>query len=405
METSKKGRTMKIFGFPLWVYFLFIATLALGTDEFVISGILPEVAHEFGVTNGLAGILITAFAVAFCLGSPIIAFFTDRFEKRKILSLALLVFAGANVGVAMAHTFELAIVMRVIAGLAAATVSPLCMVIAAGAAPEGSSGRYLALATSGLTVALFTGVPVGAFFADLYDWRATFNLIAVLSVAVSAFLFFFAPSVPGNEQVAISVRLAPFGNGSVRRLVIAMFLCGSGGLMFYNYLGAIVLDEFGSSQEMVVWSLLFVGLTGVLAVFAGGFVVDRFGARPARLLIVGGHSIALLLVGIHMATVGSLDVLFFVLLGCWSVFAWALGPAMQASLMDVAGKQAMLAMSLGISGLYGGSAVGAAVGGILIDKVGAVALPLFGALFVAVAFLLIGFRNEKQSLKTAQTAS
>lgn len=396
---------MKIFGFPIWVYSLFIVTLTLGTDEFVISGILPEIAQEFGVTNGVAGFLVTAFAVAFCLGSPIIAFLTDRFEKRKILFLALLVFAAANAGVAMTQTFELAIAMRVIAGLAAATVSPLCMVIAAGAAPEGSSGRYLALATSGLTVALFTGVPFGAFFADLYDWRATFNLIAVLSAIVSAFVLFLAPTVPGNEQVAISDRLAPFGNGSVRRLVLAMFLCGSGGLMFYNYLGAIVLDEFDASQEMVVWSLLFVGLTGVLAVFAGGFVVDRYGSRPARLLIVGGHSVALLLLGIHMAAIGSLDAIFFVLLGCWSVFAWALGPAMQASLMEVAGKQAMLAMALGISGLYGGSAAGAAVGGILIDKVGAVALPFFGAFVVAIAFLLIGFRGEPQSVGTVQAAS
>ena len=85
---------MKLFGFPIWVYLLFVATLALGTDEFVISGVLPEIAQEFGVTNGVAGLLVTAFAVAFCLGSPIIAFLTDKFEKRKILFLALLVFAA-----------------------------------------------------------------------------------------------------------------------------------------------------------------------------------------------------------------------------------------------------------------------------------------------------------------------
>lgn len=385
---------MKMFGFPLWVYVLFIVTLALGTDEFVISGILPDIAHEFGVTNGVAGLLVTAFALAFCVGAPITAFLTDRFEKRRVLTLALLFFTIANAGVAITRSFELAVAMRVLAGLAAAAVSPLCMVIAAGAAPEGYSGRYLALATSGLTVALFTGVPVGAFFADLYSWRATFALIAMLSIVITVLVFFLAPTVRENERIALSERLAPFGSRPVRCLVAAMFLCGAGDLMFYNYLGVIVLEVFGATQKMVVLSLLLVGLTGFFAVFSGGVLIDRVGTRVARLSIVGGSSIALMFLGVHMATTGSLDITFLVLLGCWSVFSWAFSTAMQASLMQVGGEQAMLAMALGISGLYGGSAAGAAIGGFLIDQVGAVALPFVAAFFVAAAFFLIRFKEE-----------
>lgn len=376
--------------------------LTLGTDEFVISGILPRVAHDLGISNGMAGLLVTAFAIAFCLGSPVIAFLTDVYEKRKVLTVSLFIFALANLGVAWAGSFDMAILMRAIAGLAAAAVSPLCMVIAASAAPEGSSGRYLSLATSGLTVALFTGVPAGAFLADLYSWRTTFELIAGLSFVVAVLIFFLAPTVPGNDRVSISERLSPFSNDHVRRLVAAMFLCGAGGLMFYNYLGTIILEELGGSDQLVVWALLLVGLVGIVAVFAGGISVDRFGARPARLIIVGGHACALLLVGIHLAIYGQLNLLFFILLGVWSVFAWALAPAMQASIMSVAGPSAMLAMALGISGLYGGSALGAAIGGYLLESVGVAALPILGSTFIAVAFSLIGFSEQQDPMLSSQ---
>lgn len=387
---------MKALALPLWLVFLSIATLVLGTDEFVISGVLPAVAQDLSVSNGTAGFLVSAFALAFCLGSPVLAFVTDAREKRSVLVGALIVFAAANAGLAWAPNFALAIAMRIGAGLAAAAISPLCMVIAANSAPDAARGRYLALVTSGLTVALFSGVPLGAWLADRYSWRATFALIALVSLVVAVCVLVLAPSVAPGARLTISERLSPFSNRAVRRLVLAMFLCGAGGLMFYNYLGTIVLEALGGTHDLVVSSLLLVGLVGVLAVLLSGCAVDRFGPRTARLLIVGGHALALLALGVHIAVVHRSDALFFALIGFWSLFAWALGPAMQASLMRAAGPQAMLAMSLGISGLYGGSAAGAAIGGYLIDTTAASALPIAAAVFVACAFLLLGFGAQKR---------
>lgn len=383
---------LRVAGYPVWLLCLFVGMLALGTDEFVISGILPDVARDLGVSPGTAGLLVAAFAVTFAVGAPILAFLTDRLNKKAVLTWALAIFAVANLAVAVSDVFVLTLVLRAIAGLAAAAVSPTCMVIAAMAAPEGKSGRYLAVVTAGLTVALFTGVPFGAFLGDALSWRATFVLIAVVGALVAVLSAFLAPSVPGGPATPLGARLAPVRNPRVLALVAAMFLSGAGGLMFYSYLGTIFTEQLDADSSDVTLALLLVGLVGVGAVFFGGYLTDRLSPRPARLVVLGGHCLALGALAAYFGFGAGFGFALFVLIAVWSVFAWALSPVIQAGIMSVADGQPMLAMSLGISGLYGGSAVGAAIGGYLIDNFGPVAIPLVGTLWLAVAVLCAAVR-------------
>lgn len=373
---------------PAWLLMLFVAMLALGTDEFVISGILPAVADDLDVTAGQAGYLVTAFALAFCLGSPVLAVVTDRVNKKRILVWGLMVFALANVLMVVVDIFWLALLLRIVAGLAAAAASPTAMAIAGGAAPDGQQGRYLAVATSGLTVALFTGVPAGALIGDLYSWRATFGLIAVVAALAAVAVSVFAPSVAGGERVGLAARLTPVANPYIMALVGAMFLCGTGGLMFYNYLGALFETRLDGTSGQVTAALLLVGVVGVAAVFFGGALTDRSGPRTARAVIVGGHAIALPALAVLLTVTSTVTPALFVVIGIWSIFAWALSPAIQAGIMAIDPQRAMLALALGISGLYGGSALGAAIGGYLIDNHSASAIPFVGAAVVALAWLL-----------------
>lgn len=385
---------------PAWLLLLFVATLALGTDEFVISGILPDVAADLDVSSGRAGLLVTAFALAFCLGSPVAAVMTDRMDKKHVLVVGLLLFAVANALMAVADDFTIALALRVIAGLAAAAVSPTAMAIAGTRAPSGSEGRYLAVATAGLTVALFTGVPLGAWVGQAWGWKATFLLIAAVATLVAVLSALLTPRVPGNEPTPIAVRLAPIRNWHILSLVLAMLLCGAGGLTFYNYLGATIEDHLGGTPGNVTWTLLLVGVVGIVAVFGGGALTDSRGPRTGRLVVIGGHAIALLAVGLYFLADGGFGLWFLVLVAAWSLFSWALSPAMQASIMAVDPKHAMLSAALGISGLYGGAGIGAAVGGPLLDNLGAVAIPLAGFVFVAGAWLF-AFRREPQHTKIA----
>lgn len=380
-------------GLPVWLLCLFVALLALGTDEFVISGILPNVAADLDVSPGTGGQLVTAFAIAFALGAPVLAFLLDRFEKKAVLVCALAVFALANLAVAVSDVFAVTLVLRILAGLAAAAVSPTAMAIAAMAAPPGRDGRYLAVVTAGLTVALFTGVPFGALLGNLISWRATFVLIAVVSTLVCILCMFLAPTVPGGSGTSIGERLAPARNPRVLAMVLAMLLSGAGGLMFYSYLGTILSTDLGAGSGTVTGALLVVGIVGVFAVFMGGALTDRFGPRPARIMVLGGHVVTLGALAAYLGLSSGGLVFLFVLIGLWAVFAWALSPIMQASIMESSAGNPMLALALGISGLYGGSAIGAAIGGYLIDNFGPAAVPLVGTVWLVIAVALATLRT------------
>ncbi|WP_293695657.1 MFS transporter [uncultured Agrococcus sp.] len=375
---------------PLWLIGLFVAALALGTDEFVIAGLLPTIAADLAISTGAAGQLVTVFALTFALGAPVMGVLLDPFPRRRVLLGGLAVFAIANLAAVVAPTFALLLALRVLAGLAAAVVSATAFAAAGQGAPEGKQGSYLAVVTAGLTVALFTGVPLGAWVGGLFGWRSTFLLIAIVSVLALTTIAIRLPHLPGSRGKTLPERLRPLRDTRVLRLVVAVFLSGSGGLMFYSYLAPILENLHGSTDRLPA-VLLLVGIVGVPSAFFGGWLADRYGGRLSRLVVTGGHSLALALMALIVFT-GSPLPLFPIGLAVWSVFAWALNPPLQSSTIEAAPDSAMGAISLNISGLYLGTAVAGAVGGLVVDTIGEAWIPLIGAILLALAWCSASFR-------------
>lgn len=371
---------------PFWLAALFIAVLALGTDEFVIAGVLNTVAADLEVTSGAAGQLVTGFAFAFALGAPVLAVWLDRYPRRLVLSSGLAVFVLANLGCSIAPDLTTLLILRIIAGLSAAAISTTAFAAAAEGAPEHKQGTYLSVVTAGLAVALFTGVPVGTWIAGFLSWRSTFVLIAIVAALAATIAMATMPRLPGAVPGTLGQRLAPLRNPGVLRMVAAVFLCGTGGLMFYTYLGPITLDALGTDAVLPVL-LLIVGLVGVVSALLGGRLTDRYGPRRARLAILGGHAVALALIAVLVAFGASVWV-FTAGVALWSVFAWALNPPMQASTIAAAPDTPMTAVSLNISGLYLGTAVAGAFGGIVLENFGAPAIPVGGAIALAAGWLV-----------------
>ncbi|MFR9721910.1 MFS transporter [Streptomyces sp. MS19] len=371
---------------PVWLMALFIATWALGTDEFVIAGVLNTVAADLDVSPGAAGQLVTGFAFAFALGAPVLAVRLDRYPRRLVLCGGLAAFSLANVGCALAPGLTPLLVLRIVAGLSAAAVSTTAFAAAAEGAPEGKRGTYLSVVTAGLTVALFTGVPAGTWIADTWGWRSTFVLIAVAAAVTTLIVLLAMPRLPGTGPAALAERLRPLRHPALLRMVTAIFLCGTGGLMFYTYLGPVTAHTLGTDRYLPVL-LLSVGLVGVVAALFGGRLTDMRGARSARLAILGGHAVALAVLAV-LVLAGAPVGLYAVGVCLWAVFAWALNPPMQASSIQAAPEAAMTAISLNISGLYLGTAAAGAVGGLTLDHLGASAIPVVGASVLLAAWLV-----------------
>lgn len=379
---------------PVWVLVLFVALLATGTDELVIAGVLPAVATDLDVSIGVAGQLITVFAVAYALGAPLLSVLTDRFGRRNVLVVGLLVFAVANAGAALAPGYPTLLAARVAAALAAGAVTSAAFATAAAGAPEGRQGRVLSVVTAGMTVALFTGVPVGAWIAGAHGWRATFWLLAALSVGVAVGVWATAPGIPGGEPATLGARLAPLRSLPVARLVGATFLCGSGGLMFYSYLGPLTAELADDSYQALSLILLVVGVAGIGGVVLGGRTTDSWGPRNARRFVIAGHGVALLALAV-LALSGVRNALAFAgLVAAWSVFAWALNPPLQASMFAAAPQAGMTAMALVISGMYLGTGVAAGVGGLIIELVGVEYIPLAGGVLLFLALALASTRDR-----------
>jgi predicted MFS family arabinose efflux permease len=390
---------------PGWLIGLFIASLALGTDEFVIAGLLFELSTDLRISTGTAGQLVTVFALVFALSAPAMAMLLNPYPRRRVILIALAVFTVANVLAAVAPTFAVLVALRAVAGLAAAVVSSLAFAIASEAAPRDQQGRYLSAVTAGLTVALFTGVPVGTWLGGLLGWRATFVLIAVVAAGAMTLLAVGLPQLTGAPAISLRERLSPLRNRPVLRLVVAVFLSGVGGLMFYSYLSALLHQHQGDTKALP-WMLLIVGIIGVPSVFFGGTLADRHGSRVSRLTVIGGHAIALAL----NATLFALRAPFFVVLlgiGVWAVFAWALNPPMQAGVIEAAPEAAMTAISLNIAGLYLGTAAGAAAGGFIADGPGPLWIPVAGTVALTAAWASATFRTQAaaKSPGTARSAS
>lgn len=225
-----------------------------------------------------------------------------------------------------------------------------------------------------------------------WGWRTTFAVIVLAALAALAILATTLPNLPGAPRQPLATRLAPLARPAIARLVLAVFLCGTGGLMFYTYL-APLLAQAGLSRQHLPLVLLEVGVIGVPSAFLGGWLADTYGARRARLVVIGGHVIALAI----LAALVAADVhwpLLIVAIALWSVFAWALNPPLQASTMQAAPDSPMAAVALNISGLYLGTAAAAALGGLLADDPRPAWIPPAATILLVLAWLSASRRTE-----------
>ena len=177
-------------------------TFAIGTGLLVIQGILPEMARDLGVSVGAAGQLVTAFAVAYAVSAPLLSAVAARFDQKRLLGGALIVFALSNVGAALAPSLAPLIVARVVAALSSALFTPNASAAGASLAPPDERGRALALVFGGLSVATVLGVPIGTLIGGAVGWRATFLFVGALGALAAAGLAALLPRVTRPPSAA-----------------------------------------------------------------------------------------------------------------------------------------------------------------------------------------------------------
>lgn len=349
---------------PIALLALTAGAFGIGTTEFVIMGLLMQVSADLHVSITAAGLLISGYALGVAVGAPILTIATRKLPRKTVLLALMAIFTLGNLACALAPSYELLMAARVVTSLAHGTFFGVGSVVATGLVAPERRASAIAIMFTGLTAATLLGVPAGAWLGLQYGWRATFWAVTLIGVLAFAVLAVFVPRVKGEARPApLREELAVLVRPQVL-LGLAMTVLGYAGVfVVFTYIQPLLTQVTGLSESAVSPILLVFG--GGLAVgnILGGRLADR-STMPAVL----GTLVALAAVlGAMQFTIGTpfTAVVFVGLLG---IASFATVAPMQLRVLEKAsGAGQNLASSLNIAAFNLGNALGAWVGGVVID--------------------------------------
>jgi predicted MFS family arabinose efflux permease len=363
--------------------FLALGMFALGTDNFVVAGVLPEICRSFDVSVGAAGQLTTVYAVTFALFSPTIAAVTEHLPRRLLLIAGLVIFALANLATAVAPTFALALASRVLAGLGAATFSPTATGAAASIVPPERRGFALSVVTMGLTVSTALGAPIGTLIGGLGDWHWTMVFVAALAAASALGILSFLSHIPLLPAVSLRQRFAPLADVRIGLTLATTFLFLSAAYTIYTYL-AVVFDRVTYGNPAVLAGLIVLwGAAGTVVTLVVGRVIDVIGNRKVLATLLALLAIDFVLMPWTSATLWT-AIPAIVL---WGFVGWGAFVPQQHRIVSIAPQVAPIVLGLNNAAIFLGVTVAGVIGAAGIHLLGGHALGFIAAALAAAALI------------------
>ncbi len=360
---------------------LALGMFALGTDSFVVAGVLPQVSHAFHVPIGAAGQMTTVYAMTYALMAPTIAALAARVPRKVLLLSSLALFVVANLATALAPTFTVAMVTRVLAGLGAAMFAPTATGAAATMVAPHKRGFALSVVIAGLTGATALGSPLGAVIGGLGDWRWTMVFVSALAAGSAIGVWAMLSHIPLPPKVTLSQRIAPIADPRVALTLACTLLYMVGQFTIYTYF-TVVFDRVIAGNTILLGVLLVLwGTSGTLCNLAAGRLVDRIGNRKViiAMLIVLATVLGLLpWAGAHLWTA-------VIALAVWGAVGWGLLAPQQHRLVAVAPQSAPVVLGLNTSCTYLGVTGAGVIGALGIHAFGAHELGFIGAAFAVLS--------------------
>ncbi len=366
---------------PLALLVLALSSFAIGTTEFVIMGLLPEVAADLSVTIPEAGWLVTGYALAVALGAPIMAVSTAKLKRRSALIMLMAFFIAGNLLCAIAPNYWVLMIARIVTALCHGAFFGIGSIVAANLVSEDRKARAVALMFTGLTLANVLGVPLGTAIGQAYGWRSTFWVVTVIGIVTIAGLIAILPKDKKEEQSSILREIAALRNGRLwMALSVTVFFSASMFTLF-TYIAPLLRDVTGVSPEGVTWTLFLIGLGLTVGNLIGGKLADwRLGATLA------GVFAAIALTSAVFFYTSRFFIPAEITLFLWAAASFAAVPALQVGVVGFGKDAPNLVSTINIGAFNTGNALGAWVGGMVIDA----GLDLTRVPLAAAAMALIG---------------
>jgi DHA1 family inner membrane transport protein len=385
----------------LW---LAVGAFAASTMAFVFAGLLPLVAAAHGVTISEAGHLVTAYSLAYAIGTPILATLTGGLDRKRVVVGALLLFLAGNIAAATSSSFAVLtsaqIVMGAAAGLYASTAQAAAIMIA------GIEHRAKAVAAviGGTTLAVALGAPLGSLIGNLAGWRATFLFVGAVGALCAVVLLTMLPRGLAGVKLSLTERVLTIGRPGIAPSLLVTLLYLTGAFLVISYLGPMATDGAGLPLTALPALLLAFGIGAVIGNYASGRLTDRLGASRVVTfsLIAAATMCVAMTLALELLPSSIAGPLLIAMMVPWGVVGWLFPPAQASRIVAAAPDVANLTLPLNMSSMYFGVAAGTFLGGQLLKLIPAAELGLVAAAFPLVALpILLMQERQKAAVKDA----
>ncbi|MDQ6420621.1 MFS transporter [Paenibacillus sp. LHD-117] len=345
------------------VYILAFGVFLTATSELVVSGIMNIIADDLQISLALAGQLVTAYSLAFAIGTPIFVSLTSRMKRRKVLAYMLVVFAAGSSLASFASDIYVLMGSRIILGISSGVFLVAAFGATAKIVPAGKLGSSIATIVMGFSLSLILGVPVGILITEWLNWRAIFLILSAASLIMAYLVYRHVPEIEGDEPVAFAKQFKTLGSAAIVGGLIFTLFRESGGSVLFTYIIPYMQNILRMDPSYGSGIMLAFGLFGAIGSRLGGYGVDRWGAGRVILvnLVIQILAIAAMPLFSHSTAVGIL------LIGVMIFIMFATGPAVQSYFIQQAPRSTNLVLSLNTSVVHLGLAAGAGAGGYLVD--------------------------------------
>ena len=377
---------------------LALAAFGIGTTEFVIMGLLPEVATDLSVSVPTAGLLITGYALGVAIGAPIMALLTSKLQRRKALLILMGIFILGNLLCALSTGYGLLMAARVVTALCHGAFFGIGSVEAASLAPPNRKASAIAMMFTGLTLANVLGVPFGTLLGQEAGWRMTFFAVSAIGVLAFIALFRFLPKRTEDHDVSIVAELAALRNGRIWLALSITVLFSAAVFTLFTYIAPILQQVTGLTPRGTSYTLLLIGVGLTLGNVVGGRLAD-WKLVPT---IFGVFALLILLQMLFHWTsrdlVGAEITLFL-----WGGVFFAGCSAVHYNALKTGADAPNLTSTLSIGAFNTGNALGAWAGSMTIDAGFALrTVPIVASLFVGAAMVMAAIfvlASRRQALR------
>ena len=370
------------------LYWLALAAFVGAIEGGLIAGLLPLIGADLGVSLGHAGLVVLFYSLAYAFGPPLLALLLGGVGRRRILAGAEFGFALCALLIVLSTTFEALVVVRTALAVVAGTYTGTAMATAAMIAPYGKRGRYMQVISMGQAIAALAGVPLGAWIAAQFGWRVVYVMLAIMAGLAATALYVRLPRGMLGDTLSIRDRLRVLRNPGVGRALLStlLFMIGSSPLIVYI---AALMSAVGVGYGALPLVLLAGGVGAIACSATAGRMSDRYGSgRTATIAGIAVIAVMLIFVALpHVPPDLALPALMLTV-GAQGFVVRTYSIAVASHMAQIAPGAVPVAISLNMSAFMIGMAVAAAVGGVVVDSWGAIALPMIGAPLVAVALLV-----------------